>query len=198
MQTSSRPDDLSVGELVEVQGNYVGNALQELVDLFMKLLPYTGIEDESEGKPKNPRKSGNPAVRAQAEASQTQEDEMPPSEILRMMKIVREDLTSSAVEDAVVDASNGLRVVLTMSKEFLSPETRAQMLAARLRVIGKVSRVLGPDETINLTRRTAIGVTGPELARALVNDATEDVDSELGDPVVEPPGIQIQPLAVFL
>ncbi len=73
------------------------------------------------------------------------------------------------------DAHTGddLDVVITMSKEFLSDETRDQMLAAELRVIGKVARVLAPGETINLTRRTAIGATGPQFARSLVSEFSE-------------------------
>ena len=196
--------DFEVGQLVEVGGAYIGNALQELIDFFFKVVPYAGL-DESDGKAgsrkkKNPKKSGNPAVRAQAETSdESADDEMSQEEIVRLMKIVRDDLRGSAVEDVVIEADD-LDVVLTLSKEFLSDETRDQMLAARLRVVGKVARVLRSGENINLTRRTAIGATGPELARSLVSDFSEgeELHLDLGDPVIESPGVQIQPLAVFL
>jgi hypothetical protein len=195
-------DDLEVGQLVECGGGYVGNALQELIDSFFNVVPYAGLDedDANAGTKKNPRKSGNPARRAQAEAaSQQDDDEMSQGEIVRMMKIVRDDLRGSAVEDAVIQADD-FGVVITMSKEFLSDATRDQMLAAELRVIGKVARVLAPGETINLTRRTAIGAMGPGFASSLVSEFSEgeELHLDLGDPVVESPGIQIQPLAVFL
>ena len=192
------------GALVEVEGEYSGNALQQLVDFFLQILPYAGLDDD-EGeakKKKNPRKSGNPAVRAQATGAQdTKEDEvMPAAEIVRLMKLVRDDLGSSAVEDAVVEIGDNQDVVLALSREFLSDETRDQMLASRVRVIGKVARVLTEDDEINLMRRSAVGAAGPELARSLVEDftAAEGIHLDLGEPVISAPGMQIQPLAVFL
>lgn len=67
-------------------------------------------------------------------------------------------------------------------------------------MVGKVTRVLAEGETINLTRRTALGLGGPDLARQVVTDVTSDneIFVDLGDPVVEPPAVQLLPLAVFV
>ena len=109
-------------------------------------------------------------------------------------------LESSAVEDVVLQGSSDFQAVLTLSREFLPAETQQQMMAARLRVLGKVSRVLHDGEIINLTRRTALGVTGPSAAQELVSSVMDlgEGHFSFGDPVVEAPALQIQPVAVFL
>lgn len=190
---------IQTGDLVELEGDYIGNALQGIVDLFLKLLPYTDLEEEAKQRKKNPKKSGNPAVRAEA-ASQNSDDEDDPASVLRMMRIVHDDLESSAVEDVVLQGSSDFQAVLTLSREFLPAETQQQMMAARLRVLGKVSRVLHDGEIINLTRRTALGVTGPSAAQELVSSVMDlgEGHFSFGDPVVEAPALQIQPVAVFL
>lgn len=192
-------DAAQTGDLVEFEGDYIGNALKGIVDLFLKLLPYTDIEEKAKQKKRNPKKSGNPAIRADA-MDPNSDDEDDPAEILRMMRIVHEDLESSAVEDIVLQRSNGFQAVLTLSREFLAAEMQQQMMAARLRVLGKVSRIIRDEELVNLTRRTALGVTGPNAAQELVSSVTSlgEGHFSFGDPVVKAPALQIQPLAVFL
>jgi len=93
-----------------------------------------------------------------------------------------------------------LRAVLTLSTEFLTGTAAQYLLGGRFSVVGKLTRVLKESENINLTRRTALGLGGPQLVRGLVNDlrGTESVFVEIGDPVVEPPAVQLLPLAVFV
>ncbi|MFT3865193.1 MAG: hypothetical protein QM729_13030 [Solirubrobacterales bacterium] len=183
------------GDLIEFEGEYIGNALQDIVDMFFKLLPYTDIEEQANKQKKNQKKSGNPAVRATAE--QRQETDEDPSAVLRMFRIVHDDLDNSPVEDVVLQGT-AAQAVLTLSQDFLSAETQQQMVSARLRVIGKVSRVLQGSETVNLMRRSALGLTGPEVAEELVESATKLGSVSIGHPIVKAPAVQIQPLAVFL
>lgn len=193
--------DLRPGDLVEGDGEYVGNVLKQIVDFFDQILPYTGLEDEKP-KPKNPKQSGNPAKRAQARTEPAPKasdgwDE----EAIRMMRLIKADLDGSPVEDAVISLDDeGRELVLTLSREFLTPETRAQMFASRVRVIGKVARVLEGTGEINLMRRTALGAAGPEMATEIVRGfgGADGLHMDLGAPVVKAPGIQVQPLAVFL
>lgn len=189
--------DVRPGDLIEFEGEYIGNALQDLVDMFFKLLPYTDIEERAKKQKKNPKKSGNPAVRAAAEEQESDEED--PGGILRTFQIVHEDLKSSAVEDVVLQGDHA-NAVLTLSRGFLSAETQQQMLSSRLRVIGKISRVVQGSETVNLMRRSALGVLGPSAAEELVSSVTdlEETHVSIGDPVLKAPSVQIQPLAVFL
>ena len=104
------------------------------------------------------------------------------------------------MRDLVLSGPADIRAVLTLSTEFLTPAAADRLLGGRFTVLGKVSRVLESGEAINLTRRTALGYAGPQVARALVTDFTSDqaLFMEVGDPVVEPPAVQLLPLAVFV
>lgn len=189
-------EEIGPGDLVEFGGEYIGNALQDIVDMFFKLLPYSDIEEEAEKQKKNRKKSGNPAVRAAAEQQQAA-DEGDAMTILRMFRIVHDDLETSKVEDVVLKGTNA-QAVLTLSRDYLAAETQQQMVSARLHVIGKVSRVLQGSETVNLMRRSALGLMGPEVAEELVESATNLGSVSIGHPIVKAPAVQIQPLAVFL
>lgn len=190
---------LEIGDLVEIMGEIVGNPLQQMLDLFFQILPYLGHDVEALMKPKkreDPGKSGNPAVRAGAGQSGDLEEE----DSLRLLATMRGDLDNGSVRDLVLLGPMGIRAVLALSTEFLTPAAADRLLGGRFTAIGKVSRVLAPDESINLTRRTVLGLGGPAVARKLVTGFTSDnsLFVDIGDPVVEPPAVQLLPLAVFV
>lgn len=204
--TLDNPDQLAgleVGALVEVSGEVVGNPLQQMLDLMTQLLPYMGMSEEDLRKPtrKSGRRSGNPAVKAAAnQGDGGSDDEISFEEIVRMLVTMRDDLAQATVRDLMLQAPGGLRAALTLSTEFFTNQTTDYLLGGRFTAIGKVTRVLTEGESINLTRRTALGISGPDVARDLVRGFVEDKDFfvEIGDPIVEPPAIQLLPLAVFV
>jgi len=62
-----------------------------------------------------------------------------------------------------------------------------------------VTRILDEGQSINLTRRTAFGLAGPDSAReAILGFVSENPYFEAADPVVEPPAVQMLALAVFV
>lgn len=207
---------LQPGQLIEVSGEVVGNPLEQLFSLMRRILPYLGLDEDELRKPRkatkqrsagNPR-SGNPAKRAQAQqvtevkvaASEDDQEEMSLEDIVRMLFIMRDDLDDATVRDVVLTGSSDLKAVLTLSTEVLTDRTTDSLLGGRFRVLGKVTNVLQEGEIVNLTRRTALGIAGPELARALVEGFTSnsEVFVEIGDPIVEAPALQVLPLALFV
>lgn len=189
-------DDVDIGDLVEVTGDIIGNPLQQMLDLFFQILPYLGYDAETLMKPKkrkDPAKSGNPAVRAG-------ESQIDDEDTLRLIATMRGDLESSSMRDLLLLGPDDIRAVLVLSTEFLTPAAADRLLGGRFTVIGKITRVLIPPESINLTRRTALGMAGPDVAQELVTTFTSDQELfvEIGDPVVEPPAVQLLPLAVFV
>jgi hypothetical protein len=88
---------------------------------------------------------------------------------------------------------------MTLSTEFFAEQTAQYLHAGEFRVVGKVTRVLGEGESINLTRRTAFGLAGPDAARDAIRGFAEEVEYfAVDDPIVEPPALQVLPLAVFV
>lgn len=190
---------LAIGDLVEISGEVVGNPLQQMLDLFFQILPYLGFDVEALMKPKkrrDPAKSGNPAVRAGAAPT----DDLDQEDVFRLLATMRGDLDTSSIRDLVLLGPESVRAVLALLTEFLTPAAADRLLGGRFTAIGKVSRILRPDESINLTRRTALGLAGPVVARSLVTDFTADNELfvEIGDPVVDSPALQLLPLAVFV
>jgi hypothetical protein len=202
---------LQLGELVELTGRYIGNPLEDILDFFGQLLPYMEDAESAttqERRP-SPKKSGNPAVRAKAaeadadatvkaalEQVQREEQEFG----IRMIQKMREDIAKSPVHDVMLETSSGIRAVLTVSSQYYSPTTNEYLRAGGFGVLGKVTRVLSGEETINLTRRTVLGVAGPELSREIVNGMTRgpDFHIESTDPIVSAPAVQVLPMAIFI
>lgn len=116
-----------------------------------------------------------------------------------MMGQMRDELANSAVHDAVLTAGE-ITAVLTLASEFFTDTTRAYLRAGVFSVIGKVTRVLEGDATINLLRRTVLGAAGPEFGRELIESSTEveTIKLETFDPIIGAPALQILPVAVYV
>lgn len=188
-----------IGALVEIAGEVIGNPLQQLLDLFAQLAPYLGYDVETLMKPKkrkDPARSGNPA---KASGAAQPADVFSTEDLFRFLTTMREDLERSATRDLVLLGRDGLRAVLALSTEFLTAAVAERLVGGRFTVMGKVTRVLVNDEVINLTRRTALGLAGPQFSRDVITDLRElDLPIEIADPIVEAPALQLLPLAVFV
>jgi hypothetical protein len=111
-------------------------------------------------------------------------------------------VTESAVRGAVTDYTIGtpddrLVGVLTMSTEFLPPEA-GLMLDSQMTVLGKVTTVLGDDNSIDLLRRSTLGYFPQEQVQRLLDWLDTTLRLSLPDVVVRGPGVQLLPLAVFV
>lgn len=199
-------DDLQTGELVEIVGQVNGNPLQHVLDLLATFAPYLGIDldgsktSAAPAKSKQNKQRGNQSLRQVQPQTAAPEEEpsFGPAEI-QLFQTMRADLDNASVRDLVLDGPDDVKAVLTLSREFLSATGEEYLLGGRFTVLAKVTRVLAGDELINLTRRTALGAAGPETAREIVNSFADvpDLDIDVSDPVVEVPGLQLLPLAIF-
>jgi hypothetical protein len=119
---------------------------------------------------------------------------------IEMMLKMRGDLRDAAVHDTVIEGPSGFKAVLTMSSEFFGEATTENLREGVFTAIGKVTRVLQKGESINLIRRTIMAAAGPEAARDLIKSATESEDIQIPtfDPIIEPPAVQILPVAVYI
>jgi hypothetical protein len=190
------------------------------VDLSLLRLEVSHLDaraDELAERARQAERSGNPAVKSRAEAlreeaSEAEQQAARGTELLRgaaareeqeramkMLTQVSEDLAATPIQDTVIEAGD-LQAVLTMSAEFFTDATRAHLRAGIFRAVGKVTRVLGEGDEINLLRRTVLGAAQPDLGRDILKSAVEEESLRLEtyDPIITAPGIQILPLAVFV
>ncbi len=206
--------------LDEMTGEYLGNPLEAILAFVATMYPYYAEQQkaqlaaaaEAADKLKKAQKSGNPARRAQAqpaapvpdlaemlstvvEQAKDQESEFG----LQMMLRMAQEITHVPVHDLLFRMPSGLQAVLTVSSEYYSPETNEYLRAGEFRIIGKVTRVITGGNTINLTRRTVVGVANPATAQDLVANAeTENIKLDVADPIVTAPAVQVLPMAIFI
>ncbi|MBB5130566.1 hypothetical protein HNP84_000254 [Thermocatellispora tengchongensis] len=197
-------DSLTPGQLVEISGRYVGNPLEDILAFIAQILPY--LDEMSNGgkgaTSSARRRSGNPAKRgtnqapeqALESASSTQE-ELTKKLLIKM----RQDLDESPVHDVLLETPSNIKAVLTVSSLYFDTTINEYLRAGEFTTLGKVTRVLGEGETINLTRRTVMGVTGSDEARQVIL-SMNNTGLNLGasDPIVNAPAVQILPMAIFV
>lgn len=214
----SQLEELGTGQLVEVAGEYVGNPLEDILALLGALLPYLTEQQRTQQaaaasaleRSRKSQKSGSgqkrsgvqtpdadlaDALAGMLQQSQDAQTEFGIAMLLRMV----EDIQKVPVHDLLLKTRTGLQVVLTVASDYYSSATNEYLRAGEFRVVGKVTRVITGAGTINLTRRTVLGVAGPTTARELISSFDSgEFNLELADPIVSAPAVQILPMAIFL
>jgi len=194
LQESKQLSSLRVGDMVEIDGAFRGNPLEDILAFFAMVLPYVEPEATAKANPK----SGNPAQRAAAQKPAAESGIG--HDVIRMFHLMAKDIAESPVHDLLFQTESGLPVIVTASTEFYEPATVEYLRQGTFRVVGKVTRVLGGDDAINLARRTVLGLASPDVAGGLVDAARamEDVNLQVADAIVTGPAIQILPLSIYI
>ena len=194
VDTSDELVDLAVGQIVEIEGTFRGNPLEDILAFFAMILPY--VESDQASKP-NP-KSGSPAQRAAAQKgpAETGIDQ----DVIRMFHLMAKDIANSTVHDLLFQTAAGTPVVVTASTEFYGPSTVEYLREGSFRVVGKVTRVISERDEVNLARRTVLGLANPDVAGGLVEAARamDGVTLDVADAIVTGPAIQLLPLAIYI
>ena len=214
-------NSLISGQLVEIEGEYLGNPLEDVLALVTSFLPY--IEEQQQVQreaaekaaeaARKAQRSGNAQKRTQG-SSESAEDQAIAALVgiaqqvtdanatfgMQVMRRMGEDLARVPVHDLLLMTKGGLKVVLTASSEYYSVATNEYLRAGEFRVVGKVTRIVEGDETINLTRRTVLGATGSKTAKDILGslNQAEGLDVDVADPIVTAPAIQVLPMAIYI
>lgn len=211
-------EELRTGQLVKLTGEYLGNPLEDILAFMAAMYPYVAEQrkaqlaaaTEAAEQARKAQRSGNPAKRTQAQAvgepdlanaiAAVVEQSKDQQEFgIQMMLRMAEDISHAPVHDLLFRTSSELRAVLTVSSEYYSAEINEYLRAGQFRIIGKVTRIITGNSTLNLTRRTVLGVANPEIAQGLVANArTEDFRLDVADPIVIAPAVQVLPMAIFI
>lgn len=214
IEDADGPAQLKVGQLVEFQGAYLGNPLEDVLATLSALLPYLLEEQESQRsaleaahkKTQGQKRSGNPAKKAaapeaagvleglieQAEASQQEAG-------LKIALQMAEDIKGAPVHDLLIRTPRGLSVILTASSEYFTAATNEYLRAGEFQVVGKVTRVVRGGESVNLTRRTVLGAAGASVAEDVIGSFTNTLEGfDVPSAIVEGPCLQVLPMAIFI
>jgi hypothetical protein len=210
----SQLENLRASQLVELSGEYLGNPLEDILGFAGAVFPYILDQQRAQAeaavdaaeKTRRAQKSGNPAKRAQAQAtshdsSDTLAELAQQSEDsgVQVMLRMADDITHAPVHDILFRTASGLQAVVTASSEYYSKATSEYLRAGEFRVVGKVTRIIAGDDTINLTRRTVLGAANSQVAEDLVsNTRGQEFQLDVADPIVKAPAVQILPMAIFI
>lgn len=196
---------LRTGSLVQFEGSYEGNPLEEVVRLMDSFMQIESKKEEQAPSVKPSSKSGSPAKRAAAAALQDQMKQAGAGEednnakgvaIIRQMVI---DIDEGPMHDLLLEIDDQLHAVVVASSEYFTNATNEALRSGRVQVLGKVTRILEGDETINLTRRTILGAGGPDIATTTVMGVSTAMPGlKATSPIVAAPAIQVVPMAIFV
>lgn len=208
------PDDLSTlssGLLVEVQGEIAGNPLKQILDFLAALGPYYGLEiDEPASKVRPANRSASRSSKRSGPGKSpvpqltSANDETADISLQDMLRILKHEVERSPIIDLLMDGPDGTKIVLTVSRELLTPEVEAYLIGGTFNVIGKASGVLDAGQSISLTRRTVFGFGGRQLADEMFGEFNKSMakgdtlNLSLAQGVIDGPAIQILPLAIYL
>lgn len=201
-------EDVAAGSLVRVNGIFVGNPLEKFLGFASQMIPFIEPEEPVEQpRPQSQARSGNPAKKPNAAktpdypleallAEQQKKEAASTRAMLGMIRQMHADATGSPVSDVLVRATDGLSVVVTASREFMTDAVAAQLESSQVSVIGKVTLVDG-DEPVNLMRRTVFVLASESEGKGLF-DNMPGLGTSAEHLYVKPPYLQIMPLAIFI
>ena len=179
VQSSGVFSDLTSGRLVEIQGEIIGNPLKQILDLLAAIGPYFGLaleEPTSDALPaKNtsaraPKRGGGPSKSSVPQLASLPGQQPPEVTLQDLLRVLKREVERSPVLDLLMEGPDGVKVVLTVSRELLTPEVEAYLIGGTFNVIGKASAILDASQNINLIRRTVFGFGGRELADQMFGD----------------------------
>ena len=188
------------GDIVEISGDYLGNPLEDTLGLASTFLPYLGSEEVSQPPLQHNPKSGNPAKRATPSAPAPAKEGLANETGVGMLKRMVQDIQQAPIHDLLFENSEGISCVATIDSQFLTSATIESLREGHFSVVGKVTRVLKEGDSINLARRTVLGVAGPEIARSIISGLSDSagLSMRVPDPIVVGPALQILPMAIFV
>ena len=202
--------EVTSGSLVELRGEITGNPLKQVLDFMAAIGPYFGIDiDHSESEaPRSQQRSVRPAKgknrQTVPQVASMSGEQAPDLSIPDMLKVIKREVERSPVLDLLMQSPDGIKAVLTVSRDLLSSEAEAYIIGGQFSVLAKVSAVLDEGSSISLLRRTVFGFGGRELSEQMFADFDKamaepgGVNLSLASAVIDGPAIQLLPLAIYL
>jgi|GEM_PF-1590444 len=121
---------------------------------------------------------------------------------ISIVQAVVADLESSPLSDVIIKHEGQWKkvAVLNLSTKVLPLSDQELLHCGNVRVIGKITRVLTKNDSINLYRRSVLGIAAQGLSTQWAQSfkSTPDVSIKLESPTVEYPAVEILPMAIYV
>ena len=183
-------DDLQAygpGTLVEVAGTVEKNAVDTVIDYMDAIAILSTLDTSQIAQQHGKGKNRGGSVK---------------SELERMRDALDSDRKRTPISNIVVrcSAPANLNVVVTLRTANLRDLTLSELHKNSVRVVGKVTRVIGKDEAMSSFENYGMSLLAPETLNALFGQMTkqEGIVAEFSDVQVHGPALQILPLMIFV
>ena len=194
---------LVAGDIVEFTGTVSRNPLEELLTIIDRVkifLEPTGSPSKPQSRQNRKGGRGSSTNLGRTEEGISEQSSQP--DILTIFQWVKEDLGAADMNDIVL--RTGLEdlptCVLTLAQNFGTGRTFDSLIQAEVTVLGKVSGVWQQGSGVNLLRRSILGYLPQDQSEKIFSDLRNDAmfGHLVEELVIEPPIVQILPLAVFV
>ncbi len=186
VQAEAQLPSISFGDLVEFSGEVVGNPLQQLLALLLQFANLAGVDLETIlTPPQTTTKQRGASQRTKPTPTPVvAEDE---AAGIRQFVAVVGEMLNAKVRDYVMLGDDEFRAVLTLASDFISDQAHEYLQGSHLRVLEKVTGVVGSgEELINLTRCSSLGVLGSDSLRELFETISEGLEAPINATIADP------------
>lgn len=193
--TEDELKNINVGQLVEIRGEILGNPLAQVLKFWTNIMPLM-----EPPQPLSPNRGERRSVQGGGK-SKPPEPVVPDSttpDAIAFVKYLANEVAAAQVRDNVLKTDFGVDVLLTMSRKLLTESAEEYLLGGNFVALGKVTRVIGLGQSLDLTRRSTIAAMPDESAEAMAGISSAMVGLNLRGSKVDGPALQVLPLAVFV
>jgi len=118
-------------------------------------------------------------------------------------KALHDDRSRTPLSNVILRCATpmDLTAIVTLRTENLRDLTLSELHKNTVRVLGKITRLVGKDETMSPFENYGMSMMNPDILSEIfsgIQSSSEQVRIELGDVSIKGPAIQILPLMVFV
>jgi len=180
------------GALVEVVGIVEKNPVDAVIDFIDAVDILSRMAPDANSAPVRGRGGGKTKGK--------------PTPELSTIQVIRDSLDRDRKRTPISNISLRCSVpdkataIVTLRTENLRDLTLSELHKNSVRVLGKVTRVVGPGEKVSAFENYGMALMDPEMLRGVFGSISNNPDmvAEFGDVEVEGPAVQILPLMVFV
>ncbi len=170
-------------DLVELSGYISRSPINEIARLGERFLSFMSGQQEATSSPTNTSNGDQQTIAVNA------------------IQALRKDLEASPLSDVILSHEGKWRkdAVLDLSTKILPLIEQDRLICGRVVVLGKVTRILKQQETINLCRRSIFGYTAQKVLTEMISsfEKMPGINIKLVPYEVKYPAVEIIPMAIY-
>ena len=196
-EDASSTSTLEPGALVEITGTIEKNAVDAIIDYIDAADILSNLATDEQPAP-----SSNPTSRKRRNSRRTDEVHENESPLGKIRAILDKDRKRTPISNVLLRCTvpRGTTAVVTLRTENLRDLTLSELHKNSVRVLGKVTRIVGPNEKMSAFENYGMALLSPAALAPMLQTMThvENVAVELSEVEVSGPALQVLPLMIFV